>query len=181
MSYRMSENGEISLSKVERLILLNQFKILDIIGDPEMGTYAHWIKALEYGYEYHYDEILQRVSDNLPRERCMWVLDVLDMHRMMWYAWEAGGRPEEIEKKDIIFRGFDGNNESELLGYVLYFLEDRSRYEELQQNAPRLGYNSHSPMVGVYDRMLEQWHLSQDKYSLTLEDLKRIVKAKKGV
>lgn len=172
--------GHDSLSKVERLMLANQFRILAHINPGEASGYTRWAEALEHGFELHFDDAFVHISDTFPRERCKWVLDVLDMHRMMWYAWQDSGSDSEISKSDVLFWGFDGNNESEYLCYVNFYMSEDNVYEELKENRPSSStrFNSHMPTLATYERMLKAWKKSDNPYDLTKSDLKRIVQSR---
>jgi uncharacterized protein YfbU (UPF0304 family) len=52
--------------------------------------------------------------------------------------------------RDVQFRGFDGNNESEHFGIALFLVNDLERFSELKGR----DLNSHMPSLGMYRRML---------------------------
>ena len=169
-------SDDVTLTKVERLLLSNQLKILKALDPHEADYYETRARALDEGYELHFDELFDYIYDVFPRDKCKWVLQVLQMHRMMWYAWEKY-KPEDVPKQDIVFRGFDGNDEGSYYGYVVFFIEGLGRFRELRENVAYGDLNSHSPTLDRYQRMLNEWELSSDKYNLTIDDLKRISSA----
>ena len=84
--------------------------------------------------------------------------DVLDMWSQIERSYE---RLDEKEKariareaepfgKDVRLRGFDGNNESSLLGIANFFIKKMGRFEEFRGR----DLNSHFPSVDIHKRML---------------------------
>jgi uncharacterized protein YfbU (UPF0304 family) len=95
------------------------------------------------------------------RSRVSFVVDVLDMWEFLEEAFEKLD-PDEREKLEIaakpfgnavIFRGFDGNNESEYLGIARFLVEDLSRFSRFRNRDG--GLNSHYPTIDTYSRMLQ--------------------------
>lgn len=86
------------------------------------------------------------------------VLDILDMWSMIERSYDNLSDNEKafVEKeaapfgKDPMFRGFDGNNESEYMGAVSFLVNDLDRFEEFKGR----DFNSHCPSVDTYNRML---------------------------
>ena len=73
----MEENIKITI--VEREILANQFRILEKLeGDNQQRDYRNLIKALESGYELHYMDVFEDLSETtLSKDDCRRVLDIL--------------------------------------------------------------------------------------------------------
>lgn len=86
------------------------------------------------------------------------VLDILDMWSMIErsYANLSEASKQFVDKeaapfgKDPMFRGFDGNNESEYLGTASFLVNDLDRFEEFKGR----DFNSHCPSIDTYNRML---------------------------
>lgn len=166
---------EVKLTKLERLLLVNQLMILEKLYPEEAKSYSEHRKALQCGYALQYGWILEQIYDEFPAEDCRFVLDVLGMYRAMHNACTAT-TPKEL-REEIRFTGFDGNNESEHLGYTLYFIEDLGRFQELKDPKAFDGFNSHMHMIPQYRRMLDEFRKSSDKHALSEDDVKRIVSA----
>jgi uncharacterized protein len=138
------------LTKVERLIISNQFKILEVL-DPDAAIYYRRNrKTIEEGYTLHYDDFLQHIYDELPEDACTEVINILDMHSRLLFSWQNLADKNGITEDDVRFWGFDGNNETSLLGYCTYFINDLDRFNELKRD----NYDSHSPTIGRYRGML---------------------------
>ena len=166
-------------------MLINQFRILEKLYPDEAEFFIENRSALERGYTLHYDWIFEHISDDMPIEDCRFVLDVLDMYRVMTFS--LGKLPENDRLKSdhfAIFRGFDGNEESSLFGYTRYFIVDLKRYDELRKNIEDLdGFNTHIPMREAYERMLREWKEVRKQIrageSLPRNEIERILNATK--
>ena len=73
----------IKLTIVEREILANQFRILEKLeGDNQQRDYRNLIEALESGYELHYMDVFEDLSETtLSKDACPRVLHPLEMSR----------------------------------------------------------------------------------------------------
>jgi uncharacterized protein len=170
------------LTLKERLLLANQYLILEKLYPNEADRYAQFRKALQNGYVQAYGELTQWFSeDELSTEECRKVMDILDMYRVMRAAHARLSDRAAITEHDVTFPGFDGNNESKHFSYAKYLIEDCGRWEEFKG----CDLNTHSEMMPVYDRMLAAWNQSKDQVELTREDVLRILNAnpwkKRGV
>ncbi|MBM7644067.1 uncharacterized protein YfbU (UPF0304 family) [Scopulibacillus daqui] len=157
------------LSKVERLILFNQFSILEQLNAKD-APYSYYKEILEHGYTYNYDELVEFLLDDVPREVCDEVWDILQMHRSIIHSYN------NLESKDDIkFKGFDGNEETEHMTYARFIIENMNRFEE-QKLAD---YNTHFPTLNRYRRMLSEWRKISERYNshLTVEQIKQIINA----
>ena len=149
----------IQLTTVERLILANQFRILEHLDQSE--DWARLRKIVEEGYALQYDD--------LSRE----VWDILNMFSMMKRAYENLPPEErkEIQEYVVRFSGFDGNNEPERVRYTRFIVDDLGRFSDLDRGDD---FNSHMPSLATYRRMLPAWEASDDRHNLSKEDLMRI-------
>lgn len=164
----MEEN--IKLTIVEREILANQFRILEKLeGDNQQRDYRNLIEALERGYELHYMDVFEDLSETtLSKDDCRRVLDILEMFRGLIYSYQ-GLKRDRVEttltENDVKFVGFDGNDplECKYMLYTSYFIQDLDRYSEIQEIS-HPSFNSHCKMISTYMSMLQRWHeFKQDK------------------
>lgn len=162
------------LTKVERLILFNQYQILEKLDPAEYGKHCkEMCEILENGYTLDYQDLFANIYDEVSQEICREVRDVLDMYRALKKAYTK--LPEgTVTAADVAFHGFDGNEESKHFAYATFLIETQGKWEESQGDP----INSHWPMLGRYRRMLESWKESPNKWDLTVEDVKRIVSQK---
>lgn len=151
--------NNVKLTRKERAEFIYLLKILQNQGDGEYD-YENMIKALQYGYEYHYSDVFDCLFDEeLSSEGCREVLDILEMYRGIIYSYinlKREGKQLSLTEDDIKFPGFDGNNEGKQMSYTEYFIKDLGRYNEIEQLSHGY-YNSHWPKLDDYRAMLKKW------------------------
>jgi hypothetical protein len=161
------------LTETERLILSNQYRILEQLYPDEAELFALHRKAVEGGFVSHYKPHML-LGEEVSEEVCREVLEILRMHRALKFSFQSLQDTGGIEESQIQFRGFDENMEPHQTAYTGYLFDDPDRFDKLKQSG---GYNSDTPMLERYRRMLLQWQDSEDQKNLTKEDLARIVSA----
>ena len=111
------------ISKKDRVILRNQYQILSALNKDEADHYNELIEILENGYEIFYSRIDEWISDEMPIKEGKFVLDILDLYR----AIEDLKRSSKDEKLNrhlhSYFAGFDGNNETEYMGFARFLID----------------------------------------------------------
>jgi uncharacterized protein YfbU (UPF0304 family) len=122
---------------------------VDLVAKAIFGGH-YW--ALKWGMQGVFHDHADRPQD------VRFVADVLDM----WSFVEASYAALSAKDKErvateahpfgrhVTFVGFDGNNEAELYTIARFLVEDMNRFGEFKGRE----FNSHSPMVEVYQRML---------------------------
>lgn len=164
-----------NLSRIERLLLANQYRILELVSPRNGDVYADLRRALEAGYELHYVEFMQEIADeeDIPSlERCKEILDILQMFRVLKYSYRDLKDKTGIDESRVQFAGFDGNYEMQEICYVRYVCREGSgRFEELDSGD---FFDSHCQMLSDYQAMLRRWEQVADKYRLTKEDIQWI-------
>ena len=68
------------LSKIQRLTLINQYKILAELDKENRKQYEEFIEILSSGYTVFYDTLTEWISDEMNEEEGEFVLDVLDLY-----------------------------------------------------------------------------------------------------
>lgn len=139
----------------DRLILSNQFKILEQLYPEEKEYFSQNRKAIEEGYELHYAWMTQGFNDPLPVDECIYVLNVLQMFEEIYKSFKLIGKSDKIAEKRVIFPGFDGNGEAAYMTYTSYIVDDLQRFDTIRKIKNGY-YNSHTPMVGKYKDMLSK-------------------------
>lgn len=154
-----SKQTEPQLSDGEKLIislLCEQHKQLKISSELDPAL----LESIMYGGHYwalnwKYSNLLHSHRDS-PKTRSE-VVDTLDM----WSFIEAGYA--KLSKKDkelvaveaklfgnnVMFPGFDGNNEGEHYAIARFLIDDMERFTKFKNR----DLDSHSPKVGAYKRM----------------------------
>ena len=90
------------------------------------------------------------------------VVDVLDMWTFIEEAYEGFDSAQKTQLETeadslgryVEFSGFDGNNESELMGIANFLVDEMKRFTRFAGR----DLNSHSPVIDGYRRMLEKFN-----------------------
>ena len=145
------------LSDAERLILINQYRILAILDPKEKDYYEQGCEAMEEGYSQLYEEFLPHLEKPLLDEAYHLVWDILDVYRSIdLYKRSHPDDTEVATHRHATFVGFDGNNETEYLALTRFIIKDMGRYDE-QASLGADDFNSHWPMIQQYQDMVEIW------------------------
>jgi uncharacterized protein YfbU (UPF0304 family) len=161
------------LSMTERLILVNQYLILEALYPGDAKDYALARRAIASGYEMAYDWHAPHINPDVATEsEGTEVLNILDMFTALKDAWDALPTKPAIDTWRVEFMGFDGNNEVKQLGLARYLQAEDKFPEHLSK--PSKDLNSHAPALGRYRDMLSEWENSADKYNLTEAEIVRI-------
>ena len=164
------------LSLKDRLILSNQFKILQLLDPKNKQDYEESIAIVEKGFQQDYDRLVEWMYEELPEHISKEVYSILELYRTITFAYERLTSEEQarIPSDKLKFRGFDGNNEVQHRSYCLFLLKDRDLYKELHHNTD---YNTHHPILGKYRMMLEQWNSIGEKRELNVQEIEQILTA----
>lgn len=157
------------LDKKERLNLSFLLMIIEKLYPEEKEYYAKHRKAIEDGYELHFEWITEHLSEGLSSEECTEVLDILDMYTGIYHSFEALNEPKIITRDSVKFPGFDGNNETMKMAYTKYFVEDLNRFEWIKELTNGY-YNSHYPTERKYQKMLQIFKRYPIKARYTLSE-----------
>lgn len=165
------------LTKEARLSLLNQYRILERLDSESADHYRKLIAILENGYELHYGELDQAIVEPMDEEQCREVLDVLSMFEALGSSYKKlkGEEKNGIDKHRVEFAGYDGNNETELMGYVAFTVEQLKTFTHVVKRGK---YNSHFPAADRYREMLERFRrirAGNDSDYLTREQILEII------
>ena len=172
-------SDELKLTKLDRIFLVNQLRILEILCPDEVAQLSVQREALERGYEMLYNLDFEYIYDGdskMTEEESREVWDTMDM-------FDAIGRsmPEEMDVSIFHmtkFAGYDGNNESKFMSFARFTVERLERFEYVPMERP--GYwNSHFPVRDTYLRMLEEWKKlpNPSRFSMSPEQLQLVLKA----
>jgi len=169
------------LSKKDRLLLINQYKILSLLDSGESDHYKELIEILESGYEIFYPMVDQLISDDMPSEKGKFVLEVLGMYRAIEDLKRIKYN-EDISKEHFsFFRGFDGNEETEYMSFTRFLIEIQGKFsEQIQYLKDNDNLNSHMQTIDKYSGMLKKWEELGKNYQLTEEQVLEILKAERG-
>jgi len=173
----MQQGASMELTKKERLAFIYQLRIMEALYPDEATDFAQQRTALENGFVLHYEWLFESIRDELSREECQEVLDILDMYRAITFGLRNLDEGDTLREHRLAkFRGFDGNNEGQLMAYVRYFIVDLDRYDELKEGKLP-SFNSHTQMLATYQKMLERWKDFESKFELSREQITAVLAA----
>lgn len=165
-------------TKKDRLILINQFKILAALNQEDESYYLELIQILENGYSIFYPMVDEWVNDDMPKHIGEFVLDVLDLYRAIEDVKRSTKDERILGHRNSYFRGFDGNNESSYMGFCRFLIETQGKFQEQRPYLLKNdNLNSHMPMRDKYSRMLEASREVADIWRMSPEDVIYILSA----
>lgn len=140
----------------------------DVDGDAEYQLER--AKVLEAGFAQEYWTEYAGIAPELSKRDAKFVMDVLDMFRMIDYSVAELKKTERVDD-DLVyalrFRGFDHNDSLESkMGKYVEFLVNDGRWEERADfvNGPDRG-NSHHPTIDTYSRMLAEYRRIREEHA----------------
>ncbi|MBP2201350.1 uncharacterized protein YfbU (UPF0304 family) [Methanococcus voltae] len=178
-----NQNDEITnLTKLERLMLINQYTILKKLDESNEKTYEKYITILREGYEFYYYEF--GYFGEFKLEKCDLVISILEFYQNVieLYYLNHNNDDENIKKikneKNSKFKGFDGNWEADYLGFTRFLILEDGRYAQLKKYAKECDdFNSHGKMIPKYENMVEKWVSTYNKkYDLNADEIIDILK-----
>ncbi|HEV2294569.1 MAG TPA: YfbU family protein [Tepidisphaeraceae bacterium] len=160
----------------DRLILVNQCRILRALYPDEAGYYSKAETVFSRGYELNYGWVSEFVDpEPMDEKECREVHDILSMFRALGDSYNQLADKSGIEEREVRFLGFDGNNEGRQLGYADFIINQEGGYQESKVGVAGDGLNSHMPTLDTYRRMLKVWKPLKEKYTLKKADIEKIV------
>lgn len=169
----------LKLSKFQRILLINQMKILEALYPDESKEFIDNREILEHGYEYLYDFVYEFITDgaeNMSRAECKEVWDTLEMFGSLSSA--AKLLNLHISLGEIIFKGYDGNNEGKFMAFARFTVERMERFQYVPMDNMHY-WNSHSPMRETYNRMLAVWRKlpNRARFEMSAHDVRMVLDA----
>jgi uncharacterized protein YfbU (UPF0304 family) len=160
-----------TLTKIERLTLMNQYRILAKLYPGEASGYSRFADALEHGFTHEYDDFLTGLDEEMPGEQCAFVYRVLSMYEALHSSWHRVSDKGGISADRITYQGFDGNSEGQFMTYSRFIVEQRGLFDYIGIK----DHNSHLPSIVRYERMLEAWGRFDESHDLTIEQMQAIL------
>jgi uncharacterized protein YfbU (UPF0304 family) len=162
------------LSRLERWMLSNQYKILEALYPDEAKDYAHIRDAIESGYELEYEQIISYIyEEGLSEEECREIRAIMAMFSSLKASYNQLEDKSGIDEWKITFRGFSGNDETLQMAYAQY-LRERGSFRDLERGDD---FNSHFPALSGYRKKLSKWRDSENEHALSKDDIIRITSA----
>lgn len=161
----------------KRMVLANQYRILAML---DVDDQDYWRRAADMAVQGWPIDDLPDVQiirgyqrDALTKEDQRFVLDALNVFELLQDGEKRGFQPRR-ENASLTFPGFDANNEGKLMSYARHAVENERRFESVRRSGD--GFNSHMPMVELYQRMISAWerlgrplHISEDLFHVLVD------------
>jgi uncharacterized protein YfbU (UPF0304 family) len=168
------------LSRIERWIISNQLRILEILDPKQKDSYSSTQKILENGFEYLYSSQIEYIypdHETMSEEDGKLVVDILDMFNAIKNSLKSIDPHSGLETNHLTFSGFDGNYEGKFYSFAKFYCTefDGGRFKNIGKGVDN--FNSHASRLDTYKRMLKVWNSSPDKYALSEEQLIKISEA----
>jgi uncharacterized protein YfbU (UPF0304 family) len=150
--------NEIPDEMFKRMVLTNQYRMLALLDDERNTDF--WERAAdvaEDGWPVEslpgFISLTEAAANPLTREDQEFVIDVFQIYQLLQDAAEKG--MTAADGRGVDFPGFDGNDETKLMGYARHLVENEERFGFVRPIGP--GCNSHWPTVETYARMIAAW------------------------
>ena len=140
------------LSKKDRMMLYNQYEILKRLDTDNAEQYELYQYILTEGFEYNYENIGPALSV-VPYSVSEKVYEILEMLRCMTFSFDKLQDTTGLDREDYMFRGFDGNGETDYYSYAKWLIKSNDKYQEFKD----CEFNSHSKILPIYEEMLERF------------------------
>lgn len=147
------------MDKVQRLMLINQYRILDFLeGTNEQNNSESKlaITALQNGFEREVQALVKNaVWTTFSMDECDEAINIFNLFRRIEFSLRKLDSDESSELRKlpyVEFPGFDGNEETGYYSYATYVLEDQGRFPELYEQ--KHDVNSHHATLTSYRSML---------------------------
>ena len=164
------------ITRKDRIILINQYKILSKLYPEDSEHYDELREILEDGYEVFYSMIDEWVSQDMPESEGKFVLDILDLYRAIEDYKRISKDQEIIEHHYSYFLGFDGNNEGQYMAFARFLINKQGKFSEQKDYLLKNdNLNSHTAMVDTYKRFLRNWEDIEKPFKLNAEQIKGIL------
>jgi uncharacterized protein YfbU (UPF0304 family) len=167
----------VKLSPSERLILSNLFELRAVLDDANAERWKNMAEIVAHGYEILFGE-LPRIDKLQPEDRGRFVVEVLDLYRLLHDYVEANPKDTEVcDHEWSRFRGFAGVEERDLLALCRFLVVRQRKWPEQAANEDDL--DSRTPTVKRYERMLAAWRARGAPTELSSDDVRAVLDPKK--
>ena len=164
---------DIELTDKERLFLANQYEILGLLKNEDY--YTEMAQTLRDGHQWLYQQIFDSLCENLADNKVQHVLTILDIYSSMRDSFRELSDKSGIDEKALVFPGFDGNNESDLLSFAHNLIKHGRFSSTLGEHAQ----NSHHPTYDIYRRMIDCWdELGKPNYPYSKGTIQKILESR---
>ncbi|CAN0459710.1 unnamed protein product, partial [Discosporangium mesarthrocarpum] len=173
------DGGAFDLSLKDRLLLSNQYLILELLDKEHAAEHGERRRVLTKAQETHYVTLLEDFSNALNLDVTREVMDILAMFTRLRLSYDHLGDRASIPDEGIDFAGFHAEFEGEMLSYAQFYMQKLGRDSWLKEGEGS-GVESDVPMLDVYRRMLAAWKRVGMSKVLSEPEIAEIVNARHG-
>jgi len=173
------DGGAFDLSQKDRLMLANQYRILELLDQENAGQHAMHREVLTGAMETHYVTLLDDFSNDLNIDVSREVMDILAMFTRLRLSYDHLGGAVSVDEQEIEFSGFHPQFENEMLNFARFFVRKLGRHPWLSE-AGDSALESPVPMLDIYRRMLTVWNSIGMSKVLSPDEIREIVFAGGG-
>lgn len=166
--------NDIKLSDGERLILANQYRILARLYPEEADRHLLCVDILQRGFSAFYGDVFGNIQEEMTRKDREHVVCILRIYEALQNSYAKLHDKSEIDASALRFPGFDGNRESQMLGFARA-LRESGRFDKVETVTPNL--DSHHLQWMEYRRMINTWRTFGSPSELTKLRIRRILSA----
>lgn len=176
---KKGRSSPMELSQKDRVMLINQYRILSHLDLENKEHYEEIIEILQRGYKIFYSMVNEWVDKEMSEDDGHFVIQIMNIYRQIeGYKQKHPEDREIIEHTFSVFAGFDGNEESRFFGFARFLIEAQDKFSEQKIYWQRTdGLNSHAPMIDKYERMIAKWKETGGGYNFTRERILDILNA----
>ncbi len=162
------------MTNAQRLILSNQYTLMSQLDPKNSSKYKRLQTIIERGYELNMKE-LNKHFGCLHEEDCKEIIDILEMYHAMQESHKnlSNEQQHEVDERRLNFLGFDLSTECELVHYVRFLIDSEGMYAHFDKGDHY--FNSQTPMLDKYRRMLKTWKNCPRQYHLSTSEFKQIL------
>ncbi|UJF18715.1 YfbU family protein [Vibrio sp. SS-MA-C1-2] len=164
------------MTNAQRLILSNQYYIMSKLSPENSAHYERLQTIVERGFGLQMRELdkdFGQLSDAVCRE----IIEAMEMHHAMQESYNMLNETEanQVDARRLQFLGFDAATESQQLHYVRFITTTEGQYPQFDSSQHQ--FNSQTPMMNKYQRMLAEWKACPRQYHLSAAELQKILAA----
>lgn len=174
------DGGAFDLSLKDRLMLSNQYMILELLDKERATEHGEHRRVLTRAQETHYVTLLEDFSKALNLDVTREVMDILAMFTRLRLSYDHLDGETSIAEESIEFSGFNPEFEAEALSCAQFYMEKLGRHRWLRDEGIR-SIESAVPMLDVYRRMLSAWEDIGMSKVLSEAEIAEIVNARNGL
>lgn len=164
---------QLVLTLKDRLMLANQYRILEGIYPKEAARYAACRKIVEIGFTGQYDRLIGSMSSEMSPDDGELVAKVLELYRALHQSFGQLRDREGLDSQRIQFCGFDRQTEAPLMQLAQHLVPEIERSSAFQH----CFFESREPMAARYRRMLSIWAGLGHRATLSKQEIQAILAA----